>query len=51
MTDSVRWDLDGAVATITLNRPQAYNALTTELKTGLLGRSSRPLPARRSARS
>ncbi len=37
MTDSVRWDLDGAVATITLNRPQAYNALTTELKTELLG--------------
>jgi 2-(1,2-epoxy-1,2-dihydrophenyl)acetyl-CoA isomerase len=37
VTDSVRWDLDGAVATITLNRPQAYNALTTELKTGLLG--------------
>ena len=37
MTDSVRWDLDGAVATITLNRPQARNALTAELKTGLLG--------------
>ena len=37
MTDSVRWDLDGAVATITLNRPQARNALTAELKTELLG--------------
>ncbi len=37
MTDSVRWDLDGAVATITLNRPQAHNALTAELKTELLG--------------
>ena len=36
MTDSVRWDLDGAVATITLNRPQARNALTAELKTELL---------------
>ena len=37
MTESVRWDLDGAVATITLNRPQARNALTAELKTALLG--------------
>ena len=37
MTDSVRWDLDGAVATLTLNRPQARNALTAELKTDLLG--------------
>jgi 2-(1,2-epoxy-1,2-dihydrophenyl)acetyl-CoA isomerase len=36
VTDSVRWDLDGAVATITLNRPQARNALTAELKTELL---------------
>lgn len=35
MTDSVRWDLDGAVATITLNRPEARNALTTEMKTAL----------------
>jgi 2-(1,2-epoxy-1,2-dihydrophenyl)acetyl-CoA isomerase len=37
VTDSVRWDLDGAVVTITLNRPQARNALTAELKTELLG--------------
>jgi 2-(1,2-epoxy-1,2-dihydrophenyl)acetyl-CoA isomerase len=37
VTDSVRWDLDGAVATITLNRPEARNALTAELKTALLG--------------
>jgi 2-(1,2-epoxy-1,2-dihydrophenyl)acetyl-CoA isomerase len=36
MTDSVGWSLDGAVATITLNRPQARNALTTEMKTALL---------------
>ena len=32
MTDSVRWSLDEAVATITLNRPQARNALTAEMK-------------------
>ena len=37
MTDCVRWDLDGAVATITLNRPEARNALTAEMKTALLG--------------
>ena len=36
MTDSVRWDVDGAVATITLNRPEARNALTAEMKTALL---------------
>ena len=32
MTDSVCWSLDDAVATITLNRPQARNALTAEMK-------------------
>jgi 2-(1,2-epoxy-1,2-dihydrophenyl)acetyl-CoA isomerase len=36
VTDSVRWDLDGAVATITLNRPAARNALTAEMKMALL---------------
>ena len=35
-TDSVCWSLDEAVATITLNRPQARNALTAEMKTALL---------------
>jgi 2-(1,2-epoxy-1,2-dihydrophenyl)acetyl-CoA isomerase len=37
VTDSVRCDRDGAVATITLNRPEARNALTVEMKEGLLG--------------
>jgi enoyl-CoA hydratase/carnithine racemase len=36
VTDSVCWSLDEAVATITLNRPQARNALTAEMKDGLL---------------
>jgi 2-(1,2-epoxy-1,2-dihydrophenyl)acetyl-CoA isomerase len=35
VTDSVRCDLDGAVATITLNRPAARNALTAEMKEAL----------------
>ncbi len=35
-SDTVRWALDGAVATITLNRPQARNALTAEMKDALL---------------
>ena len=34
--DSVRYDLDAAVATITLNRPKSMNALTTEMKAALL---------------
>lgn len=36
MTESVLTDVDGAVATITLNRPQARNALTAEMKESLL---------------
>ena len=36
MTESVGWSLDEAVATITLNRPQARNALTAEMKDSLL---------------
>lgn len=36
MTDSVRYAMDNAVATITLNRPRAKNALTVEAKEGLL---------------
>ncbi len=31
MTSSVRFETDGAVATVTLNRPQARNALTPEM--------------------
>lgn len=34
--DSVRYSVDGAVATITLNRPDAMNALTAQMKTALL---------------
>jgi 2-(1,2-epoxy-1,2-dihydrophenyl)acetyl-CoA isomerase len=36
MTDSVLRDTDGAVATITINRPAARNALDTPAKVGLL---------------
>ena len=36
MADSVLCNLDGAVATVTLNRPAARNALTAEMKTELL---------------
>jgi len=34
--DQVRYEVDGAVATITLNRPAARNALTTEMKDWLV---------------
>jgi 2-(1,2-epoxy-1,2-dihydrophenyl)acetyl-CoA isomerase len=40
-SESVREDFDGAVATITLNRPQARNALTTEMKEALLAALTR----------
>ncbi len=36
MTDTVRCDRGDAIATITLNRPAARNALTAEMKEGLL---------------
>jgi 2-(1,2-epoxy-1,2-dihydrophenyl)acetyl-CoA isomerase len=36
VSDSVLFEVDHAVATITLNRPAARNALTTEMKTGLI---------------
>lgn len=36
MTDSVLYQVDGAVATVTINRPAARNALTAEAKAGLL---------------
>ncbi len=35
MTDVLRYDVADAVATITLNRPEAMNALNTELKVAL----------------
>jgi 2-(1,2-epoxy-1,2-dihydrophenyl)acetyl-CoA isomerase len=35
-TETVGWDVDAAVATITLNRPQARNALTAGMKDELL---------------
>jgi 2-(1,2-epoxy-1,2-dihydrophenyl)acetyl-CoA isomerase len=35
VTDTVLYDVSGAVATVTLNRPDAMNALNTEVKTGL----------------
>ncbi len=36
MADSVLYDVDGKVATITINRPEARNALTAETKVALL---------------
>ena len=36
MADSVLYQVDGAVATITINRPAARNALTAETKVALL---------------
>ena len=36
MTDSVLFEIDGAVATITLNRPAARNSLTAQMKSALL---------------
>jgi len=36
LSDTVRWDVTEAVATIVLNRPRAHNALTAEMKTALL---------------
>jgi 2-(1,2-epoxy-1,2-dihydrophenyl)acetyl-CoA isomerase len=38
VSETVRWNLTEAVATIMLNRPQAHNALTAEMKTALLAR-------------
>jgi 2-(1,2-epoxy-1,2-dihydrophenyl)acetyl-CoA isomerase len=35
MTDALRYELTGAVATVTLNRPEAMNALDTALKVAL----------------
>ena len=35
-SETVRFEVDDAVATITLNRPDAFNALTIDVKNGLL---------------
>ena len=35
MTDGLRVDVDGPVATLTLDRPEALNALTVGLKVAL----------------
>jgi 2-(1,2-epoxy-1,2-dihydrophenyl)acetyl-CoA isomerase len=36
MSDTIRYDVDGGVATVTLARPEALNALTVEMKLALL---------------
>ena len=36
MSESVLYDFDSGVATITMNRPEAMNSLTVELKVALL---------------
>jgi 2-(1,2-epoxy-1,2-dihydrophenyl)acetyl-CoA isomerase len=36
MSDEVRYDVDGAVATLTINRPEAMNAMSVPAKVGLL---------------
>ena len=36
MPDTVLYDVDGSVASITLNRPESRNSLNTEMKTALL---------------
>ena len=53
MSDTVLYDVTDGVATVTLNRPDAMNALDTELKTALrdtlLGRCRGPAGPRRRA--
>jgi len=36
MSDTIRYDVDGGMATVTLARPEALNALTVEMKLALL---------------